>query len=142
VFYVYRDADEEDAFETIAEKRHPMTSSILRSVRFAFVTLLLGLTVYTVLESALGGGRTAVAQAAEGLSTCGTQALPCALEPVAVVVAQPAPARVQLAAEGMTACGTESEPCQLAPVVAEAEREPTRLASTERAVGMRMRVRS
>ncbi len=121
-----------------------MTSSILRSVRFAFVTLLLGLTAYTVIESALGGGRTAVAQAAEGLSTCGSEAQPCALEPFAIVAVQPAPtpARVQLAAEGMTACGTEAEPCLLAPVVAEAESETTRLASVERAVGMRMRVRS
>lgn len=60
-----------------------MTSSILRSVRFAFVSLLLALTVYTVLESALGGGRTAVAQAAEGLATCGSAEHPCLLEPVA-----------------------------------------------------------
>lgn len=119
-----------------------MTSSILRSVRFAFVTLLLGLTAYTVLESVVGGSRTAVAQAAEGLSTCGSEAQPCVLEPLAVV-AQPAPAgpAVQLA-DGLTACGTEETPCVLDAVSVEAERADARLASTERAVGMTMRVRS
>lgn len=119
-----------------------MTSSILRSVRFAFVTLLLGLTVYTGFETALGGGHTAVAQAAEGLSTCGTEAQPCTLEPVAVV-AEPAPAgpSVQLA-EGLTTCGTEATPCVLEPVAVQAERESVRLASSERTVGMTLRVRS
>jgi hypothetical protein len=119
-----------------------MTNSILRSVRFAFVTLLLGLTAYTVLESFAGGSRTAVAQAAEGLSTCGSEARPCVLETLAVV-AEPAPAgpSVQLA-EGLTACGTEETPCVLQPVSVEAERANARLASTERTVGMTMRVRS
>lgn len=118
-----------------------MIRSILRSVRFAFVTLLLGLTVYTVIESALGGGRTVVAQAAEGLSACGSEAQPCTLEPVAAVAPR-APARVRLAAEGLATCGSESEPCLLAPVAVEAERASTQLASAERALGMRMRVRS
>jgi hypothetical protein len=75
-----------------------MTRSMLRSVRFAFVSLLLALTVYTVLESALGGGRTSVAQAAEGLATCGSAEHPCLLEPVAaergetrLATSQPAP---------------------------------------------------
>lgn len=120
-----------------------MTRSILRSARFSFVTLLMGLTVYTVIESALGGTPTAVANTAEGLSTCGTETQPCALESVTVAVAQPAPARAQLAAEGLEACGSEAEPCVLAPIAVEAERGTTAtLASTERALGMRMRVRS
>lgn len=78
-----------------------MTSSILRSVRFAFVSLLLALTVYTVLESALGGGRTAVAQAADGLATCGSTEHPCLLQPVA---AEPAEGRLATSppAMGMT----------------------------------------
>ena len=120
-----------------------MTRSILRSVRFAFVTLLLALTAYTVLESALGGGATTIAaQAAdEGLPSCGTAEQPCTL-PVLDVVAQPAPARQQLAAEGLPSCGTEEQPCQLEPFAIEAERESAHLASTERSVGMTMRVRS
>lgn len=121
-----------------------MIRSVLRSVRFAFVTLLLALTVYTVLESALGGGRTVVAQAAdEGLVTCGTAEQPCTLAPFAIV-AQPAPASapVQLAAEGMPSCGTEAQPCKLQPFAIEAERQSVHLAATERTVGMTMRVRS
>jgi hypothetical protein len=121
-----------------------MIRSVLRSVRFAFVTLLLGLTVYAVAESALGGGRTVVAQAAdEGLATCGTADQPCRLAPFAVV-AQPAPATAstQLAAEGMPSCGTADQPCKLAPFAIEAQRESVHLAATERNVGMTMRVRS
>jgi hypothetical protein len=53
-----------------------MTNDILRSVRFAFVTLLLGLTVFTVAESALGSR-------AEGLAACGSQEQPCLLPAVA-----------------------------------------------------------
>lgn len=123
-----------------------MIRSVLRSVRFAFVTLLLGLTVYAVAESALGGGRTVVAQAAdEGLATCGTADQPCTLAPFAIV-AQPAPATAsastQLAAEGMPSCGTADQPCKLAPFAIEAQRESVHLAATERNVGMTMRVRS
>lgn len=120
-----------------------MTRSILRSVRFAFVTLLLGLTVYAVIESALGaGGATIAAQAPdEGLATCGTVEQPCTL-PVLDVVAQPAPARSQLAAEGLPSCGTEAQPCQLEPFAIQAERESAHLASAERNLGMTMRVRS
>lgn len=109
-----------------------MTNSILRSVRFSFATLLLGLTVFTVAESALGSGHADARASAEGLSTCGTQAQPCALEPLAVVV-EPAPgASVMLAAdEGLSACGSREQPCTLAPIAIEAEREATRLASAE-----------
>lgn len=119
-----------------------MTTSILRSVRFSFVTLLLGLTVFTVAESALGSGHTGAQAAAEGLSTCGTEAQPCALEAVAVVV-EPAPSSsVMLAAkEGLTACGSEEQPCALEPIAIEAERETTRLASAERRLP-RMMVRA
>jgi hypothetical protein len=117
-----------------------MTSQILHSVRFAFVTLLLGLTVYTVAESALGGGHASAQAADEGLSTCGTQDQPCALDAVAVVVkTAPAP-RVQLArAEGLIACGSEAQPCVLAPVAVRAKREATRLASSDRMPRMMVR---
>jgi hypothetical protein len=118
-----------------------MTNSILRSVRFSFVTLLLGLTVFTVAESALGSGHTRAQATAEGLSTCGTQAQPCTLQPVAVVV-EPAPSSsVMLAAEGLSACGSEEQPCVLEPIAIEAERETTRLASAERRLP-RMMVRA
>lgn len=120
-----------------------MTNSTLRSVRFSFVTLLLGLTVFTVAESALGGSRADAQAAAEGLSTCGTEAQPCTLEPVAVV-AEPAPsASVMLAAdEGLSACGSEEQPCMLEPIAIEAPRETARLASAERLPRMMVRVGS
>ena len=120
-----------------------MTTSILRSVRFAFVTLLLGLTVYTVIESAVGG-RSVVAQGAaeEGLSTCGTADQPCALETVSVV-AEAAPSPVLFAAdEGLTACGSQDQPCVLAPVAVEAQRESGRFAAAQRVAKMTLRARS
>lgn len=121
-----------------------MTTSILRSVRFAFVTLLLGLTVYTVAETALGGG-SAIAQGAadEGLTACGSAEQPCALEAVSVV-AEPAPAHaVQVAAtEGLEACGTEEQPCALAPVTVQAERPAAHLASIEHIARMTVRAGS
>ena len=70
-----------------------MTKTLSRSVRFMFGTLVLTLTAYTLLESALGASpaRADAAQAAvaaapvpEGLSTCGTEAAPCLLEAVTV----------------------------------------------------------
>ena len=121
-----------------------MTNSFLRSVRFAFVTLLLGLTAYTVIESAVGGRHAGAQAAAEGLSTCGTQEQPCTLDAVAVVVEARAPARTVVAAadEGLTACGTRAQPCLLAPVAveasADAEGETARLASTGHAARMTM----
>ena len=119
-----------------------MTNSILRSVRFAFVTLLLGLTVFTVAESALGGRHADAQASAEGLSTCGSEAQPCALEAVSVV-AQPAPASVMLAAdEGLEACGSQDQPCVLAPIAVEADRQTARLASTERVARMMVRAGS
>ncbi|HEX2209056.1 MAG TPA: hypothetical protein VHG93_15360 [Longimicrobium sp.] len=119
-----------------------MTTSFLRSVRFAFVTLLLGLTAYTAIESALGGHRV-VAQDDEGLSTCGTAAQPCALETVAVVAEAADP--VQLAAnEGLSACGTAEEPCLLAPVsVNVPARETARMVSnTDRVPPVTVRAKS
>ena len=124
-----------------------MTTSILRSVRFAFVTLLLGLTAYTVIESALGG-RSVVAQGAaeEGLSACGTQEQPCALETVSIV-AEPAPApaadAVQFAGNAeMVPCGSEAQPCVLEPIAVEAERPAARLASMEHIARMTVRAGS
>lgn len=119
-----------------------MTSITLRSVRFAFVTLLLGLTTFTVAESAMADRQASAEAAAEGLSTCGTQEQPCALEMVGVVAA-PAPNSVSFAAnEGLAACGSEEQPCVLAPIAVEAEREPARLASTSRIARMMVRVGS
>jgi hypothetical protein len=121
-----------------------MNTGILRSVRFAFVTLLLGLTLFTVAESALGSGRTG-ARVAEGLSTCGTQEQPCALDPVAVVV-QPAaasPASVMFARrEGLAACGSEEQPCVLPSVSVDAKRGAARLASADRLPRMMVRAGS
>lgn len=119
-----------------------MTTSILRNVRFAFVTLLLGLTVFTVAESALGG-RSASAQASdEGLSTCGSAEQPCALEAVAVVVS-PSSSTAKLAAdEGLEACGSQAQPCLMEPLKVEAERGTTRLASVDRAPRMMVRAGS
>jgi hypothetical protein len=87
-----------------------MTTTSLRSVRYAFTMFLLALTVFAVAESAFGGrtARTAaVAAAPEGLSACG-----------------------------------EAAPCVLPVVEVRAEASTGRLASTERAVGMTLRVRS
>ena len=53
-----------------------------RNVRNAFVSLLLGLTLFTLAESALGYG---MPKDDEGLAACGTQAQPCTLEPVALM---------------------------------------------------------
>jgi hypothetical protein len=117
-----------------------MTTMTLRSVRYAFVMCMTALTLFAVVESVVGG-RARAASAAEGLSTCGTIDQPCALEPVAVSVDAPEPARVHLA-EGLTECGTEAQPCRLETVEVTAERSSSRLASTERAVGMTLRVKS
>ena len=122
-----------------------MTNGILRSVRFAFVTLLLGLTLFTVAESALGLNRAGALAAAEGLSTCVTQEQPCALDPVAVVVEPAAaePAAVMVAAhEGLDACGSEEQPCKLAPIAVEAKSGTARLASAERLPRMTVRAGS
>jgi hypothetical protein len=66
-----------------------MTKTLSRSVRFMFATLVLTLTAYTLLESALGASparadAVAAAPAPEGLSTCGTESAPCRLEAVTV----------------------------------------------------------
>ena len=103
-----------------------------RNVRNAFVSLLLGLTIFTLAESALGYG---VPERAEGLAACGTEAQPCTLEPVAVV-AQPEAASEELA------CGTQEQPCVLPAMSVTAERGPSRLASAERAPRMTLRVGS
>ena len=102
-----------------------------RNVRNAFAGLLLGLTIFTLAESALGYG---VPERAEGLAACGTEAQPCTLEPVAVV-AEPA-------SEGLVACGTPEEPCVLPAMSVRAERGANRLASAERAPRMTLRVGS
>lgn len=121
-----------------------MTTTTLRSVRYAFVMFLLALTAFTVAESAVGA-RSAAAPA-EGLTTCGTVEQPCTLETVSVTVAVPeaAPAATQLAAEdeGLTACGSEDQPCRLEAVEVTAPASTGRLASTERTMGMTLRVRS
>jgi hypothetical protein len=119
-----------------------MTSSILRSVRFAFVTLLLGLTVFTVVESALGHERASAQASAEGLSGCGSQEQPCALDAVSVVVEPASSAVASAANEGLADCGSRAEPCVLAPIGVEVERGTARLASAERAPRMMVRAGS
>ncbi|HEX6909095.1 MAG TPA: hypothetical protein VF142_01795 [Longimicrobium sp.] len=118
-----------------------MTTISLRSVRYTFVTLMTALTLFAVAESVVGGRAAKAAAAGEGLSTCGTMDQPCALEPVAVAVAATAPARPRLA-EGLTACGTQAQPCRLETVEVAAEATTGRLASTERSMGMALRVKS
>jgi hypothetical protein len=70
-----------------------MTKTLSRSVRFMFASLVLTLTAYTLLESALGASparadaapaAVAAAPVPEGLSTCGTASAPCRLEAVTV----------------------------------------------------------
>lgn len=117
-----------------------MTTIPPRTVRFAFMMLLLVLTVFAVVESAVSGPAATVA---EGLSTCGTAGQPCTLETLAVSVPAPEAAAAQFAAgEGLSACGTEAQPCRLDAVEVTADASPARLASVEHAVGMTMRVRS
>lgn len=119
-----------------------MTKISLRSVRYAFLTFLLALTTFAVVESAVGG-RAARMAAAAGLSTCGSVDQPCLLEPVAVSVAARTPADAQLAAsEGLAACGSEAQPCRLEAVEVNASASTSRLAAAERNVGMTLRVRS
>lgn len=120
-----------------------MTTISTRSVRYGFLMLLLGLTVFAVVESAVGGTSARAGTLAEGLSTCGTMEQPCTLETVAVSVAAPAPARAHLAAdEGLSGCGTEAQPCRLEAVEVKASASTSRFASVEQAVGMTLRVRS
>ncbi len=117
-----------------------MTTIPLRSVRFAFLMLLLVLTAFVAVESAVGGP--AAGTVAEGLSTCGSVDTPCTLETVAVSVPAAETAPVQVAAgEGLSACGTKAEPCRLEAVEVTAP-ATARLASVEHAVGMTLRVRS
>lgn len=53
-----------------------------RSLRALFLTLMTLLVAFVAVESALTP--TAEARTGEGLSTCGTEAAPCLLAPVAV----------------------------------------------------------
>jgi hypothetical protein len=108
-----------------------------RKVRNAFAGLLLGLTIFTLAESALGYG---MPERSEGLAACGTEARPCTLAPVAVV-AEPAPEPARASAEAL-ACGTEERPCVLPAMSVTAERGTPRLASAERAPRMTLRVGS
>ena len=63
-----------------------MTTTRTHTVRYFVAMILLGLTLFTLIESALGAGRTTVA-AAEGLSACGTEAQPCVLPALTVELA-------------------------------------------------------
>ncbi|HST58560.1 MAG TPA: hypothetical protein VLK84_07730 [Longimicrobium sp.] len=118
-----------------------MTTIPLRSVRFAFLMLLLVLTAFVAVESAVGGP--AAGTVAEGLSTCGSMDQPCTLEAVAVSVPAAETAPVQVAADaGLSDCGSKAQPCRLEAVEVTADASPARLASVEHAVGMTLRVRS
>ena len=113
-----------------------------RSVRYAYVMFLLALVTFAALESVLGRPA-AAASLDEGLSTCGTVDQPCALETLTVAVdaPEPAPAPAQLA-EGLSECGSQAEPCALEPVRVSVDHSGGLLASTERHVGMTLRVKS
>lgn len=121
-----------------------MKTISLRSVRYAYVMFLLALVTFAAMESVLG--RPAAAAALdEGLSTCGTVDQPCALATLTVAVdapePAPAPAPAQLA-EGLSECGSQDAPCALEPVRVTVEHASGLLASTERHVGMTLRVKS
>jgi hypothetical protein len=122
-------------------ERHPMKTMTLRTARYAFVSMMTALTVFTVAESVVGG-KAEAARVAEGLSTCGSQAQPCVLETLAVSVDAPAPAAVQVA-EGLSECGSEAAPCQLETLRVIAEPPNGHLASADRrSLGMTLRVKS
>ena len=120
-----------------------MKTMSLRTARYAFVSMMTALTVFTVAESIVGGRAEAV-QVAEGLSTCGTQEQPCLLETLAISVDAPEALPVQVAeAEGLTACGSETQPCQLETLQVTAEASNGHLASAERRpLGMTLRAKS
>jgi hypothetical protein len=59
-----------------------MKTSTPRSLRALFLTLMLLLGVYAAAEAVLAPAPSA--EAAEGLTACGTEADPCRLEAVAV----------------------------------------------------------
>ena len=119
-----------------------MKTMTLRTARYAFVSFLAALTVFTVAESVVGG-RAEAARVAEGLSTCGTLEQPCLLEPLAITVDAPEAPAVQVAgAEGLSVCGSEALPCQLETLQVTAQASNSRLASAERSLGMTLRVKS
>jgi hypothetical protein len=95
-----------------------MTKSLSRSVRFMFASLVLTLTAYTVLESAVG-------------------ASPVRADAQRPVAAAPAPAP-----EGLSVCGSEESPCLLDAITVELQASDTHLASSGRAPAMSLRVRS
>jgi hypothetical protein len=120
-----------------------MKTMTLRTARYAFVSMMTALTVFTVAESVVGG-KAEAARVAEGLSTCGSEAHPCVLETLAVSVdaPSPAPAAVQVA-EGLSECGSEAAPCQLETLRVTAEPSNGHLASADRrSLGMTLRVKS
>lgn len=119
-----------------------MKTISLRSVRYAYVMFLLALVTFAALESVLGRPA-AAASLGEGLSTCGTVDQPCALETLTVAadVPEPASAPAQVA-EGLSECGSREEPCALEPVRVSVDHSAGLLASTERHLGMTLRVKS
>ena len=95
-----------------------MTTIFSRSVRFMFATLVLTLTAYTLLESALG---------ASPVRADAPQAT--------AVAAEPAP-------EGLSTCGSEDAPCMLEAVTVELQAPDAHLAASGRAPRMALRVRT
>lgn len=118
-----------------------MKTMTSRSVRFAFVTFLMAMTTFAAVESAVGARGEDAGKVAEGLSTCGSESQPCRLPTLAVEAKAAEPAPVQLA-EGLAECGTQDQPCRLEAVQVNAQAQGGLLASTERTVGMTLRVRS
>ncbi|HEX8393337.1 MAG TPA: hypothetical protein VF665_13420 [Longimicrobium sp.] len=112
------------------------TTSKRPSVRYAFASMLLALTAYTVIESAVGTPARAEAAVAESTLRCGTQENPCMLETISV---QARAVDTQLAKAG---CGSEAQPCRLEAITVQARRSDARLASTQAAPRMTLRARS
>jgi len=120
-----------------------MKTMTLRTARYAFVSFLTALTVFTVAESVVSGSAEAE-RVAEGLSTCGTQESPCQLETLAISVdapqAQALPVQV---AEGLSECGSAARPCVMEPLQVTVDAASGHLASAERSsLGMTLRVKS
>lgn len=122
---------------TLSEGDELMTAKTLsHSVRYAFASLALALTAYTVLESAVGRPAVADAAVTEGTVMCGSRENPCQLEPVAVQV------RAVDTQLSQAECGSKEQPCRMDAITVEAQRTDTRLVSARTAPRMTLRARS
>lgn len=110
--------------------------TLTHSVRYAFASLVLTMTAYTVLESAVGRPALADDTVTEGMAVCGSRENPCQLAPVAVNV------RAVDTHLTKAECGSEAQPCRMEAITVNAERSDTRLVSSRTAPRMTLRARS